>query len=120
MFLTQFLCQALYTQRPEGTQVIVGLMNMGYISDTARNRTHNRFRPKREPIPLGHNDGHYSAHTKGVKQSFPIIIFSPKRAMHGLMPPPKYATDDYKNWETQRSSEHGDIQDDSLGFLIYK
>ena len=32
-------------------------MNMGYISDTARNRTHNLFRPKREPIPLGHNDG---------------------------------------------------------------
>ena len=32
-------------------------MNMGYISDTARNRTHNLFRPKREPIPLGHSDG---------------------------------------------------------------
>ena len=29
---------------------------MGYISDTARNRTHNLFRPKREPIPLGHSD----------------------------------------------------------------
>ena len=27
-----------------------------YISDTARNRTHNLFRPKREPIPLGHSD----------------------------------------------------------------
>ena len=26
-----------------------------YISDTARNRTHNLFRPKREPIPLGHS-----------------------------------------------------------------
>ena len=56
IFLTQFLCQAICTQRPEGTQVIVGSMNMGYISDTARNRTHNLFRPKREPIPLGHND----------------------------------------------------------------
>ena len=32
-------------------------MNMGYISDTARNQTHNLFRPKREPIPLGHSDG---------------------------------------------------------------
>ena len=32
-------------------------MNMGYISDTARNRTHDLFRPKREPIPLGHSDG---------------------------------------------------------------
>ena len=32
-------------------------MNTGYISDTAMNRTHNLFRPKREPIPLGHSDG---------------------------------------------------------------
>ena len=56
-FFTQFLCQAICTQRPEGTQVIVGSMNMGYTSDTARNRTHNLFRPKREPIPLVHNDG---------------------------------------------------------------
>ena len=47
----------MYPENPEGTQVIVGLMNMGYISDTARNRTHNLFRPKREPIPLGHSDG---------------------------------------------------------------
>ena len=53
-----FLCQAICTQRtPEETQVIVGSMNMGYISDTTRNRTHNLFRPKREPIPLGHSDG---------------------------------------------------------------
>ena len=30
-FLTQFLCQAIFTQRtPEGTQVIVGSMNTGY------------------------------------------------------------------------------------------
>ena len=46
----------MYPVNPEGTQVIVGSMNMGYISDTARNRTHNLFRPKREPIPLGHSD----------------------------------------------------------------
>ena len=26
-------------------------------SDTARNRTHNLFRSKRRPIPLGHSDG---------------------------------------------------------------
>ena len=32
-------------------------MNMGYIFYTAKNRTHNLFRPKREPIPLGHSDG---------------------------------------------------------------
>ena len=48
----------MYPENPEGTQVIVGSMNMGYISDTARNRTHNLFRPKREPIPLGHSDEH--------------------------------------------------------------
>ena len=47
----------MYPENPEGTQVIVGSMNMGYISDTARNQTHNLFRPKREPIPLGHSDG---------------------------------------------------------------
>ena len=45
----------MYPENPEGTQVIVGSMNMGYISDTARNRTHNVFRPKQEPIPLGHS-----------------------------------------------------------------
>ena len=48
----------MYPENPEGTQVIVGSMNMGYISDTARNRTRNLFRPKREPIPLGYSDGH--------------------------------------------------------------
>ena len=47
----------MYPENPEGTQVIVGSMNMGYISDTARNRTHNLFCPKRESIPLGHSDG---------------------------------------------------------------
>ena len=47
----------MYPENPEGTQVIVGSMNMGYISDTGRNQTHNLFRPKREPIPLGYSDG---------------------------------------------------------------
>ena len=56
-FNTIFVSSHMYPGTPEGTQVIVGSMNMGYISDTARNRTHNLFRPKREPIPLGHNDG---------------------------------------------------------------
>ena len=44
----------MYPENPEGTQVIIGSMNMGYISDNARNRTHNLLHPKREPIPLGH------------------------------------------------------------------
>ena len=47
----------MHPENPEGTQVFVGSMNMGYISDTARNRTHNLFRPKWEPIPLGKSDG---------------------------------------------------------------
>ena len=64
IFLTRFLCQALCTQRtPKGPKLIVGSMNMGYISDTARNRTHNLFRPKQEPIPLGHSD----------RQSWPYV-----------------------------------------------
>ena len=46
----------MYPENPKGTQVIVGSMNMGYIYDTARNRTHNLFRLKRESIPLGHSD----------------------------------------------------------------
>ena len=47
----------MFSENPEGTQAIVGSKNMGYISDTARNRTHNLFCPKRESIPLGHSDG---------------------------------------------------------------
>ena len=60
-FLTRFLCQAIgmYPENPEGTQVIAGSINMGYISDTAKNRTHNLFRPKCKPIPLGRSDGQY-------------------------------------------------------------
>ena len=46
----------MYPEISERTQVIVGSMNMGYISDTARNRTHNLLCPMREPIPLGHSD----------------------------------------------------------------
>ena len=36
-------------ENPEGTKIIIGSINMGYISDTARNLrigTHNLFRPK--------------------------------------------------------------------------
>ena len=54
---TIFVSSHMYPENPEGTQVTVGSMNMRYISDTARNQTHNLlFRPKREPIPLGHSD----------------------------------------------------------------
>ena len=56
-FNTIFVSCHMYPENPEGTQVIVGSMNIWYIFDTDRNRTHNLFRPKREPIPLGHSDG---------------------------------------------------------------
>ena len=42
---TFFVSSRMYPENPEGTQVIVGSMNMEYISDTARNRTRNLFRP---------------------------------------------------------------------------
>ena len=52
-FNTIFVSSHMYPENRKGTQVIVGSMNIGYISDTARNRTHNLFRPKWELIPLG-------------------------------------------------------------------
>ena len=57
LFNTIFVSSHMYPENPEGTQVVVGSMNMGYISDTARNGTHNLFRSKCAPIPLGHSDG---------------------------------------------------------------
>ena len=56
---TIFVSSLMYPENPEGTQVIVGSKNMGNISDTARNRTHNLFLSKRELIPLGHSDGQF-------------------------------------------------------------
>ena len=56
-FNTIFVSSHMYPENPEGTQVIVGSMNMRHISDTVRNRIHNLFRPKWEPIQLGHSDG---------------------------------------------------------------
>ena len=42
-FLTQliFVSSNMYPENPEGTLVIVSSMNMGYMYDTARNRTHS-------------------------------------------------------------------------------
>ena len=67
----------MYPENPEGTQVIVGSMNMGYISDTARNRTHNLFRPKREPIPLGHSDGRNSDGNISFQVMASLLFFPP-------------------------------------------
>ena len=57
LFNTIFVSIYMYPENPEGNQVIVGSMTMGYISDIARNRTHNLFSLKWEPIPLYHSDG---------------------------------------------------------------
>ena len=57
VFNTIFVSSHMYPENPEGTRVIAGSMKKGYVSDTARNRTHNLFRPKCAPIPLGHSDG---------------------------------------------------------------
>ena len=54
---TIFVSSHMYSENPGETQVIVGSINIRYISDTARNKTHTLFRPKREPIPLGHSGG---------------------------------------------------------------
>ena len=53
-FNRSFVLSYMYPENSEGTQVIVGSKNMEYLSDTARNWTHNLFHPKREPISLRH------------------------------------------------------------------
>ena len=81
----------MYPENPEGTQVIVGSMNMGYISDTARNRTHNLLRPKREPIPLGHSDGLFPPPYYLIQGEFKKlggILSPPNSAWKQLLPFP--------------------------------
>ena len=60
---TIFVSSQMYPENLEGTRVIVGCMNMEYVSDTARTRAPYLFElvtcPKREPNPLRHSDGHY-------------------------------------------------------------
>ena len=46
----------MYPENPEGTQEIVGSVNMGSVSDTTRNQTRNLFHLKCMPIPLSHSD----------------------------------------------------------------
>ena len=52
----------MYAENPEGILIIVGSMNMGYISDIAKKRTYNLFCPKWEPIPLGRSDEKFNFH----------------------------------------------------------
>ena len=104
----------MYPESPEETQVIVGSMNTGYISDTARNRTHNLFRPKRERIPLGHNyspDGRRSRRVyrirvieersdilrgrgaaepfRGVPTAVYLVLTTPSGAIKSVVPDPE-------------------------------
>ena len=57
LFNLFFVSSDTYPENPKWNQVIVGSMNIGYVCDTARNRTLYLFRPKREPIILGQSDG---------------------------------------------------------------
>ena len=58
-FLHNFVSSHVYPRKPRRDPSNRRLYEhgVGYISDTARNRTHNLFRPKCAPIPLGHSDG---------------------------------------------------------------
>ena len=58
-------------------------MNMGYISDTARNRTHDLFHLKREPIPLGHSDEHCPGKTL---LSSPLLSSPPRPSLLSSSP----------------------------------
>ena len=74
----------MYPENPKGTQVILGSMNMGYVSDTptVSTRTHNLFRPKREPIPLGHSDG---LNTQSVSETTGILLSASKHILCGCV-----------------------------------
>ena len=47
----------MYPENPEGTQVIIGSMILEYVSDIARTRTRNMFRPKCASLLLGRSNG---------------------------------------------------------------
>ena len=58
-FSTQFLYQVMYPEYvprsdPSNRRLYEHLHDI-YVSDTARNQTHNLFRPSVQPIPLGHS-----------------------------------------------------------------
>ena len=76
----------MYPENLEGTRVIVGSMNMGYdIFDTARNRTHNLFRPKCVPIPLGYSDLTFSMSVAHNQISW-WLKFCPENSWHAEAP----------------------------------
>ena len=76
----------MYPENPEGTRVIVGSVNMGYVSDTARNRTHNLFRPKCILIPLGHSDGYFVVIFNNIIQI--DLMIKGGNSEHWLLPRP--------------------------------
>ena len=56
-WIWHFVSSHIHSENPEGTRLIVGSIYdyaIWYISDTARNRPRNLFRPQSAPIPLGH------------------------------------------------------------------
>ena len=72
---TQFLCQAVYPENPDGTQVIVGSMNMGYDSNIQHCQDSNS-----QPIlsqacayssNLSHSDGQDLSVTNHLSQPRP-------------------------------------------------
>ena len=73
----------MYSENSEGTRVIVGSMNMWYVSDTDRTQTRNQFRPKCASIPLGHS-APYKHSSLGIC-FFSFEIFQNKLQEHGLI-----------------------------------
>ena len=76
MFFQHNFCVKLYVPRePRRDPSNRRLYEHGiwYISDTARNRTHNLFRPKCAPIPLGHSDGQRSQWQKVSKYAHILL-----------------------------------------------
>ena len=55
----------MYPENPEGTQVIVGSMNMGYIYPTLPGIELTTFRPGREPMTQGQLLDHINPWTVG-------------------------------------------------------
>ena len=68
----------------------------GILSGTARNRTHDLFRPKWEPIPLGHSNNHASSsflyfanHVNFMSTLSKGWTFIPKLIHCHIPPPPR-------------------------------
>ena len=96
-FYTIFVLSHIYSENPEGRRDPSNHRlyehGIGYISDTARNRTHNLFcSTKCTPIPLGNSDGHSDIPSKTLHNT----SLSPTYALSS----PDYIHESYiKNYE---------------------